>query len=144
MSASDRLADERAIEALLARYADAVNRRDADAWSGLWSADGVWLAFGRRFEGREAVVASWSAAMRGFRLVFHTVHAGVIELAGDEASGRFAVSEQLQSSDGTPALLLALYHDAYRREAPGWRFARRELEVLYHGPPDLSGEPGPR
>jgi len=144
VSPRDALADERAIEALVARYADAVNRRDADDWSALWSPDGVWLAFGRRVEGRDAVVAAWSAAMRGFRLVFHALHGGVIELAGDDARGRFAVSEQLQSADGSPALLLALYRDAYRREPQGWRFACRELEVLYHGPPDLSGEPAAR
>ena len=34
--------------------------------------------------------------------------------------------------------------DDYRREPEGWRFARRELEVLYQGPPDLSGEPAAR
>jgi ketosteroid isomerase-like protein len=144
VTGSTHLADEHAIQALVARYADAVNRRDADDWAALWAADGVWLAFGRAFEGRETVVATWRAAMQGFRFVFHVIHSGVIEVEGDSARGRFTVSEQLQTTDGTPGLLLALYHDHYRREPEGWCFARRELEVLYQGPPDLSAEPAPR
>lgn len=141
---NSHLADEHAIEALVARYADAVNRRDADDWAALWCADGVWRAFGRSFEGRDAVVATWQAAMQGFRLVFHVIHSGVIEVGNDAARGRFCISEQLQTTDGTPGLLLALYHDDYRREPGGWRFARRELEVLYQGPPDLTAEPPAR
>jgi ketosteroid isomerase-like protein len=135
------LADERAIERLLARYADAVNRRDAETWASLWTEDGVWQAFGTAFEGRDRVVATWKGAMQGFRFVFHVVHSGLIEVRGDEAHGRWSISEQLQTAAGEPAILLALYHDDYRREPDGWRFARRELEVRYQGPPDLSGEP---
>jgi ketosteroid isomerase-like protein len=135
------LADEHAIETLLARYADAVNRRDAEAWAALWTADGVWKAFGQAFEGRDVVVGTWKAAMQGFRFVFHVVHSGVIELDGDTAHGRWSISEQLQSVSGAPGMLLALYHDDYRREGEDWRFASRELQVLYQGPPDLSGEP---
>jgi len=144
VSRASPLADERAIETLVARYADAVNRRDPDDWAALWCADAVWKAFGRSFEGRDAVVATWQAAMQGLRLVFHVIHSGVIEVDGDAGRGRWSISEQLQSTSGTPALLLALYHDDYRREPGGWRFARRELEVLYQGPPDLTAEPPAR
>jgi hypothetical protein len=35
--------------------------------------------------------------------------------------------------------MIALYHDVYRRTPEGWRFASRRLEVVYQGPPDLSG-----
>lgn len=135
------LADERAIERLIARYADAVNRRDGEEWAALWTEDGVWKAFGHSFEGRDRVFATWSGAMQGFRFVFHVIHSGVIDVRGDVAHGRWTVSEQLQSANGEPSLLLALYHDDYRREKDGWRFARRELEVRYQGPPDLSAAP---
>jgi hypothetical protein len=121
-----------------------VNRRDGDDWAALWTEDGVWKAFGQSFEGRDVVVATWKAAMQGFRLVFHVSHHGVIELDGDRARGRFTISERLQSADGKAGVLLALYHDEYRREDGGWRFARRELEPLYQGPPDLSAEPAGR
>ena len=36
-------------------------------------------------------------------------------------------------------MTLGLYHDRYRRQREGWRFASRRLEVRYQGPPDGSG-----
>ena len=140
-SAIAAINDERAIERLIARYADAVNRRDAKDWAALWTEDGVWKAFGHDFVGREQVLATWQGAMKSFRFVFHVIHSGVVEVQGDVAHGRWTISEQLQTASGDAAVLLALYHDDYRREPDGWRFARRELDVRYQGPPDLSGEP---
>lgn len=137
----DRAHDEQALRDLVYAYADAVNRRDADAWAALWTEDGVWEAFGQSFEGRERVVATWKAAMEGFALAFHISHHGVLTIDGDVAQGRWTVSEQLQTKDGTGAILLTLYHDDYRREAGQWRFTRRRLDVRYQGPPDLSGTP---
>lgn len=135
------LQDELAVRALVERYADAVNRRDAADWAVLWTDDGVWEVFGTEIEGRDAVVAAWSAAMQRFSFVFHVVHSAVIEVRGDRATGRWTVSEQLVDAKGEPGILLALYHDDYRRQAGAWRIARRRLEPLYQGPPDLSGAP---
>jgi uncharacterized protein (TIGR02246 family) len=136
---------ELAIRNLIERYADAVNRRDADEWASLWSEDGVWDAFGNRISGREAVVAAWQAAMRHFAFVFHVAHSAVIDVDGDTARGRWTVSERLRDTRGTPGLLLALYHDEYHRRDGAWRRSLRRLEPLYHGPPDGSGDlPGAR
>ena len=138
MSAS-LLQDELSVRTLIARYADSVNRRDPDDWANLWTEDGVWEVFGGEIAGRDAVVGAWSAAMNGFSFVFHVAHSAVIEVDGDRAKGRWTVSEQLVNTQGQPGLLLALYHDDYRREAGAWKIARRRLQPLYQGPPDLSG-----
>ena len=66
--------DELAIRGLIERYADAVNRRDAEDWAGLWTEDGVWDVFGHAITGRDAVVAAWQGAMGAFSLVFHVAH----------------------------------------------------------------------
>ncbi len=137
------LADELAVRALIERYADAVNRRDATDWAALWTEDGVWEVFGTEIKGRDAVVGTWSAAMKGFSFVFHVVHSAVIEVEGDHAKARWSVSEQLIDAQGKPGILLALYHDDYRREMGVWQIARRRLQPLYQGPPDLSGAPAP-
>lgn len=131
--------DELAIRALIERYADAVNRRYAEDFSALWSDDGVWEVFGQRITGRDALVAAWTAAMRSFAFVFHVAHSAVIQVEGDGARGRWTISEQLVDLRGAPGLLLALYHDEYRRESGAWRIAERRLQPLYQGPPDLSG-----
>ena len=69
----------------------------------------------------------------------------VIDAAGDEASGRWLVTETLQTTDGRPALNIGLYRDSYRRDPDGvWRFARREFQSSYLGPPDLSATPRSR
>jgi len=141
MASEASYSDEHAIHALVARYADAVNRRDADDWAALWTEDGVWEIFGQAISGCDAVVKVWTTAMQGFRFVFHVVHSSVIEVDGDTATARFTVSEQLQSANGEPGLMLALYHDRFRRESGAWRIAHRKLQVLYQGPPDLSGKP---
>ena len=41
------LEDEQSIHRLVSRYADAVNRRDEDAWRATWADDGVWYLPGR-------------------------------------------------------------------------------------------------
>ena len=40
------LEDELALRNLMARYVDAVNRYDADAWIATWAEDGVWNLLG--------------------------------------------------------------------------------------------------
>ncbi|MGI9431346.1 MAG: nuclear transport factor 2 family protein [Myxococcota bacterium] len=135
---ADATTDELEIRALVARYADAVNTRDEVAWGDTWAAHGVWELMGHAFEGRDAVVSTWRGAMATFEFVFQQVHSGFVELDGDRAIGRWAMTEIGRTSAGDPMLMLARYEDDYVRAAEGWRFARRSLEVVYRGAPDLS------
>jgi hypothetical protein len=36
-----------------------------------------------------------------------------------------------------------VYHDAYARIDGAWRFTRRRFDLLYTGPPDLTGRNHP-
>jgi ketosteroid isomerase-like protein len=134
---ADALVDELEIRALVARYADAVNTRDEAAWAATWASSGVWELMGHSFEGRDAVVATWRGAMATFEFVFQQVHSGFVELEEDRAVGRWAMTELGRTSSGDPMLMLACYDDEYERAADGWRFARRRLDVVYRGAPDL-------
>ena len=137
MSSRDAIAD------LVHRYADAVVRRDPDAWSATWAADAVWeLGKGRRVEGRDAILELWNGAMDRFSAVVQNVVNGTCEL-DDEAgtgSGRWYILEHFRRADGEAGMLLAHYDDAYARTDDGWCFASRELVVQYQGPPDLSAD----
>lgn len=135
----DQLADELEVRDLVARYADAVNRRHAEDWKETWAPDGVWHLFGRDVEGRDAVFQTWQGAMGMFSFVLQLIHSGTVEVEGNEATGRWYLSEVAHTSQGDRLLTVGVYHDHCVREEGTWRFAKRRFDVLYQGPPDLSG-----
>jgi hypothetical protein len=136
-------ADELAIRSLVARYADAVNRRDEDAWRSTWTEDGEWHVLGKSTAGREDVVALWCELMGSFGFVLQLIHSGTIELDGDRATGRWYLSEIWKRPDDSAGLSVGVYHDHYERGGAGWLFARRRFDFLYMGPSDLSAAPIP-
>jgi uncharacterized protein (TIGR02246 family) len=136
--------DELAIHALVARYCHAIAQRDDEAWAATWAADAEWRVLGKTVRGRDAILAHYRGIVSGLRFVVQVAANGLIEIAGDGASGRWLITETLQTNDGRPALNIGLYRDDYRRDADGaWRFARREFQSSYLGPPDLSATPRP-
>jgi len=139
--ADSSTADELAIRALVHRYSDAVVRRDEAAWAETWAEDGEWHIMGRPTKGRDEVVALWRTLMSGFPFVVQIPGSGVIELAGDQATGRWSMTEHGRGPGGTGMLTLGLYRDSYSRIRGEWRFARRRFDPMYMGPADLSAEP---
>ena len=142
----ERLADELAIQNLVYRYADAVVRRDAEAWAATWADAGEWRVMGNAARGREAVVELWKKLMAQLPFVHQQATGGLIDFtAGDvgSASGRWYVTEYGFMENGMGLLTLGVYHDDYVREDEGWRFALRRFDPLYMGKPDLSGAPKP-
>jgi uncharacterized protein (TIGR02246 family) len=137
------ITDELSIRNLVARYADAVNRRDTDAWAATWSKGGEWNVMGNPAKGREAVVALFQQLMGGLSWVVQLPYSGTIEVAGDEGGGRWYLGEFMKRVDGTASSNVGVYHDRYVREGGEWFFARRRFDALYMGPPDLSADPNP-
>jgi len=136
--------DELAIHALVARYCHAVLQRDHEAWASTWDEDAQWCLLGRSARGRAGIVALYHKLVGGTRWIVQQTSNGLVELAGDRATGRWIVTEHLQASDGTPGLNVGLYCDDYRRGRDGvWRFARRRFEPCYLGPPGLTAPPRP-
>lgn len=123
------------IQELVARYADAVNRRDADAWGATWADDGEWTILGATKRGRADVVAHWQLLMSHIPSVLQIPSFGLV--SGDPPSGRWYVQEFSQRPDGS-GLTLGVYHDRYVLEEGQWRFASRRFDILYSGAPDLS------
>ena len=140
---SDNNADIQAIRDLVARYSDAVNRRDAEAWGDCWAEDGsIWRILGMAPEGREAIVGLWSQLMGGFPFVVQMPSECLVDVNGDEGSVRAYLTETGKGPDGSGLLTLGVYHDRVRRDADGrWRFTERDFHAMYSGPTDMSGEP---
>jgi len=123
-------ADELAIRRLLEAYADAVFRRDAEAWGVLWDEDAVWRLLGQEVRGRAAIVAAWSEAMRAFPVAAFFVQPGPLEIAGDAAQGRSYTNEVLRTADGAVRRVVGRYEDRFVRRGAGWLFAARSFSIL--------------
>lgn len=132
--------DERAIRELVARYCHAIADADDESWTDTWAEDGEWIVLGRTVRGREAIVAHYRKLVEPVRWVVQIAQNGLIDVTGDTARGRWMILEWLQWEAGGGAQNVGQYRDRYRRGADGsWRFAQRDLRLLYLGPPDLSG-----
>jgi uncharacterized protein (TIGR02246 family) len=120
--------DVAAIRALHDLYADAVNRRDADAWGALWAEDAVWDLMGTRVEGRAAIVGLWQGAMAGFAFVGFFSQVGAVAVAGDRAEGRVWTHEVLENAEGERRPL-GRYDDHYVKRGGSWLFAERRFSL---------------
>ena len=142
MTGSD-VASELEIRGLVARYADAVSRRDEKAFAATFATDGEWQLLGNVAEGREKVVALWKALMANFPFVVQLATGGIIDVDGDRATGTWYITEHNRGKKGSGMLAIGIYRDDYTREEGRWCFARRRFAPLYMGPPDLSADPTP-
>ncbi|HEX7783207.1 MAG TPA: nuclear transport factor 2 family protein [Sphingobium sp.] len=124
--------DRVAINDVLARYADAVNQRDAATWGATWDAEGEWFLFGPdAIVGRDAIVTAWNKAMAGFPFVVMYVSQGAVAIDGDTASGRSYSSEVARTADGKNMRVYGCYEDRYRKRDGVWGFAYRRFSVLH-------------
>lgn len=131
--------DELAVRSLVARYCDAVTRRDPVAWAATWSPHCRWDLGGRVTEGRAATLALWTSATARYPWVAQLAPTGLVEADPadpDRATGRWYVLELNHLADGTGALHLGHYDDTYVRAGEGWQFAERRFAMVYRGPLD--------
>lgn len=118
---------------LVARYCDAVQRRDPNDWAATWASDASWdLGNGKPVVGRANIVKYWLKAMKGFDWVVQVSPLVVFDIDEDtgEGTGRVTVQERFRTADGTSGSLLGLYHDNFVHTPHGWLFASRRLEVI--------------
>ena len=131
--------EELAIRDLNARYIDAVNRYNKDDWAATWSSTATWNLMGMEVDGRDAIVELWTNAMSGFEFAIMMLNSGTITVEGNSARGRWYITEHLKMADGSSNMTLGVYDDEYGCEDGNWLFTRRSYQVIYQGPPDLSG-----
>lgn len=117
-----------------------MNRKDPASWATVWADDAAWNLRGDDVVGREAIVELWRSAVGRYELLLQQTTGHLVdELGADHASGRTYFTEIARKLDGSHQTLHAVYHDRYVRTPHGWRFARRELDVLYRSNEPLNG-----
>jgi uncharacterized protein (TIGR02246 family) len=139
------LEDERAIQALVHRYATLCDRRYApDPLAELFTEDAVWssaspdgsLDFGTR-HGREAIREFFREVTAQIaQPTLHMMSAPEIDVAPDResATGRWYAMVLLTMEEGGVQLLGATYAHDYRRVGGVWRFSRVAATLDFHLP----------
>lgn len=142
----ERLAIDAEIRDLAARFSDAVNRGDVDAFGALFVDDGVWEIgepFPRREADRRNVVAMLRSVSAPWDFFFQMTHSGVIDVNPDRptATARWQVQEIARSPDGSRSHdNVAIYYDRLARTDDGsWRFAERRCDYVWVSSADLVG-----
>jgi SnoaL-like protein len=125
-----------ALRHLVDCYADALDRRDAEALRALFTDDGL-----IRMQSDDGPVeAEWAGqavgdaigAVAGYHRTFHHVGGCVFEEDGDGARGRVhCLAHHYERTGNGPVDLVMMirYHDRYRRAGVVWRISERRVSV---------------
>jgi hypothetical protein len=125
----ERLAAVYTIEQLSHRYAIAVDSRDLDLISTLFSPDSKWGDLG---QGPEAVRAFFRRAWSGFGISVHRICNITIDFQDDtHAIGTVYLDGDHQEHDGTWSRISLTYWDRYERRDDGWCFRSRQTRYWY-------------
>ncbi len=144
----ERAIAEADIRDLSARFSDAVNRNDPDAFGALWAADSVWEIgepYVNRANGQPEIVALLRRLWQAWGFFFQLTHSGVIELQSESAAtARWAMREVARSTDGARSYdNLGIYEDRLTRVEGVWRFASRSYHYVWLSDAPLVGRSFP-
>ena len=133
------LEDEFALRDLMARYVDAVNRSDGDAWIATWADNAEWNLLGMPVTGKDNILALWQQMMSSFEFALMLPSSCLFDVNGDTATGHWYLHEYSRDKEGTGTTMLSRYLDSYSRRDGQWLFQTREYSFIYNGPADMSG-----
>lgn len=122
--------DDAAIRRLVAFYSDAVTNLDAGRAAAVYAEDGEVAIAGQAIVGRQAIEEGMRQTFASFSLLQLIAHAGLIEIEGDEARGRWSTVELTVRHGATDVgCIFGRYEDELVRLAEGWRFKRRSFTM---------------
>jgi ketosteroid isomerase-like protein len=126
--------DRLEIQALAARFSDAVNERDVTAFAQLWASDRPIWEIGpplqSRAEGIDEIIAMFQRLLQIERYFMQMTHSGVVTIDGDRATARF-VERERGRGETTYYENLAVYDDVLVKEPAGWRFLERHYRYRF-------------
>ena len=137
------LADRRAIDDVLNRYAHALDGRDWDLLRTCFTEDAVadYLELGGVNEGREAIVDLCSGVLTGLDASQHLIGSPSAQVDGDTATATCYLQAQhvyKGAPGGDHYLVGGTYVDRFVRTNEGWRIKHRTLHgVWFDGNPEV-------
>lgn len=135
MTDVDRLLALHEIRQLADRYAIALDARDLEAFADLYVPD---IRVTKTESGRDALIATFDAAMRSVGVTFLHVGNHQIDIAadGDTATGIVYCRAEIQDGGrkGHRWIVQTIqYHDRYERRDGRWYFAKMRRHLLVYG-----------
>ena len=137
--------DREAIRDLGYRFADACNRRDAEAFRALWTPEGVWTISEPkpfRGEGIETILQTYGYLLGLWDFFVQFPHAPVVTLDGDRATCSWSMAEHANNAArGEGYFNYGMYDDRLVRTPDGWQFASRAYTYIYLDETPAAGRP---
>ena len=135
------------IRELIARFADAVTRKDLDAFGTLWTGDGEWVIgepMSLCVAGVDSIQATFSRIVCKWEFFAQFANNTLIEIRGKHAKARSTCEEfGINSRSGETYHNIALYFDDLTLTPEGWRFQKRKYHYLWLDDRPLSGRTFP-
>ena len=128
----DMLVQKAAIEQVNANYCWGLDTRDTELFLSVFHEDGIWDfgdAFGT-FSGKAAIRAGFEATLGMMAEMHHLTADTVLEIDGDNATGRSHAYGRAILADGRHHRLVAHYKDTYARRDGKWGYLHREITMF--------------
>ena len=129
------------INGLYFEYCEAINSHDRDRYANTFCKDGILESSGQPpMVGREAIWSKVDLKKFGIKWLFQIPpRFHILEHSVDSARVR-AYTVEVSNRNEKGIYYLSAYLDHCVTEDGSWRFKHRLGDVLYSGPPDLTGE----
>lgn len=130
MLSQQEISDRLEITDVMLRYSHAVDTKNWDAYRDVFTEDAVidYTVFGGPRGSVDDQVAFLSAAMGAFGNFQHMIGPPLLEINGDEATGRTICYNPMEFTGpkGTDVFVCGLWYvDKLRRTADGWKISER-------------------
>lgn len=136
MAFTGPLEDRVAIRELMDTHAHGVMTKDPELWGSIWAEDAHWELLEYPdlggFDGREAIVAAWTASMERYGLenmtkpMVYFMQPGAIAVEGDKAAATAYTIEIYDDPDtGKRIHTTGRYDDELEKREGQWQFTRR-------------------
>ena len=127
-----------AIRQLRSKYCYRADAQDWERWADVFTEDGrIEVDQLGTYQGRDEIVEFGTDVIAAeYQWFSHMVHNGVIDVDGDEATGRWyfevpCVSKETLLNEGEAGWLQGQYDEEYRREDGEWKIAVSKAEFHY-------------
>lgn len=122
--------DRLEIRKLRGTYARAIDNRNWERATDIFTEDAVVEYAGETLHGGEEVTEYWRNNV-DYQFSLHTMQLPHIEVDGDTGTGHWYLVEYYIAADDTEGFVFGWYDDEYRRVDDEWYISHLDMDLLY-------------